>query len=122
MHITPIENQNRPLSSPLQAKYCDSFLSRLRGLMFRRALAREEGLLLVQSHDSRVDSSIHMLFVFMDLGVVWIDSRGKVVDAVLARAWHLMYAPREAARYVLEIHPERLKEFHIGDQVGFSNG
>jgi uncharacterized membrane protein (UPF0127 family) len=80
MKTVNIENKNQPLCSPLQAIYCDSFLCRLRGLMFRSHLAPEEGLLLVQPRDSRLDSAIHMLFVFMDLAVIWINSGNLVQD------------------------------------------
>jgi uncharacterized membrane protein (UPF0127 family) len=116
-----IENKNKALPSPLQAPYCDSFLCRLRGLMFRSKLARGEGLLLVEARDSRLDTSIHMFFVFMDLAVIWINSEGTVVDKILARAWRPFYAPRQPARFILEIHPDRLSEFTIGDHVEFKN-
>ncbi|MCX7609270.1 MAG: DUF192 domain-containing protein [Anaerolineales bacterium] len=87
--------------------------------MFCSTLGIEQGLLLVQPRDSRLDSAIHMLFVFMDLGIVWINSERKVVDAVLAHSWQPMYLPRSAARYILEIHPSRLGEFQVGDRVEF---
>lgn len=119
MRTIQIENNNRPLSSPIHAIYCDSFLCRLRGLMFRSNLAQGEGLLLVEGRDSRLETSIHMFFVFMDLAVIWINSTYSVADIVLARAWHPAYAPRLPARYILEIHPSRLDEFKIGDQVKF---
>ena len=116
-----IENKNTPLPAPLQAIYCDSFICRLRGLMGRSSLAPAEGLLLVEARDSRVDTSIHMLFVYMDLAVIWINSGYSVVDTILARSWRPVYAPRQPARYILEIHPSRLNEFTIGDQVEFQN-
>ena len=87
--------------------------------MFRRRLDHEEGILLVQEKESRIDSAIHMLAVFTDLAVFWIDSDGVVVDKVIARAWQLMYIPRVDSRYVLEIHPDRLKDFEIGEKVEF---
>jgi uncharacterized membrane protein (UPF0127 family) len=87
--------------------------------MFRNSLGREEGLLLVQRRESRRDSSIHMLFVGMDLGVVWLDNSQIVVDKVFAESWKPFFSPREPARYILEIHPDRLDEFEIGDEVGF---
>jgi uncharacterized membrane protein (UPF0127 family) len=121
MKTIRIENKRLPLASSLHAIYCDSFLCRLRGLMFRSSLPQEEGLLLVEGHDSRIDTSIHMLFVFMDLAVIWINSNNSVVDVVLARSWRPVYLPRQAARYILEIHPDRLNEFKIGDQVEFQN-
>jgi hypothetical protein len=121
MHTIQLVNINQPLSTPIHALYCDSFLCRLRGLMFRSSLAQEQGLLLVEARDSRLDTAIHMLFVFMDLAVIWINSEKVVVDTVLARTWRPAYAPRQPARYILEIHPDRLGEFKIGDQLEFQN-
>ncbi len=121
MKTIQLENKNQPLPSPLHALYCDSFLCRLRGLMFRSRLAPEKGLLLVEARDGRLDTAIHMLFVFMDLAVIWINSEKVVVDIVLARAWRPAYAPRQPARYILEIHPDRLDEFRIGDRIEFQN-
>ena len=89
--------------------------------MFRSSLEHNEGLLLVEARDSRLDTSIHMLFVYMDLAVIWINSQNEVVDIVLARSWRPAYAPRQAARYILEIHPDRLNEFKIGDLVEFQD-
>jgi uncharacterized membrane protein (UPF0127 family) len=114
-----IENVDQPLRKPLSAVYCNSFLCKFRGLMFRSHLDGGEGLLLVEGRDNRVDTSIHMLFVFMDLAVVWINSRNVVADIVLARAWRPFYAPRQPARYILEIHPDRIGEFKIGDRIEF---
>ena len=121
MQTIQLENKNQPLPAPLHARYCDSFLCRLRGLMFRSSLAVDAGLLLVETRDSRIDTSIHMLFVFMDLAVVWINSEKIVVDTVLARAWRPAYAPSQPARYILEIHPSRLNEFKVGDHIEFLN-
>ena len=78
-----------------------------------------QGLLLVQGRDSRLDTSIHMLFVWMDLAVVWINSAGEVVDVRLARSWRPAYLPGRPARYVLELAAVHLNDFEIGDQLSF---
>jgi uncharacterized protein len=121
MNTIHLVNINHPLPTPLQVLYCDSYFCRLRGQMFRSSLAPDKGLLLVESRESRLETAIHMLFVFMDLAVIWINSEKVVVDTVLARAWRPAYAPHLPARYILEIHPARLNEFKIGDQVEFQN-
>ncbi len=112
-----IHNLNKPDVKPIQAGYAVSFWSRLRGLTFRHELAEGEGILLVESKDSRMDTSIHMLMVFMDLGVVWINNDCQVVDTVLAKSWRPAYFPKQPARYVLEVNPHRLKDYQIGDRV-----
>lgn len=116
-----IENTNRGIVGPLRIKYCDTFLTQLRGFTLRPRLSRDEGLLLVGKRDSRLDSSIHMLFVSFDLAVVWINSDMQVTDKVLARSWRPAYFSKYPAKYVLEVHPERWDEFQIGDVVQFQN-
>ncbi len=116
-----IHNLNKPEVKPIQAGYAVSFWRRLRGLTFRGELPVSEGLLLVESKDSRMDTSIHMLMVFMDLGVVWINNDCQVVDTVLAKSWRPAYFPKQPARYVLEINPRRLKDYEVGDRVRFED-
>ena len=117
-----IRNLNQPDLSPARVKYCDSFLCRLRGLMFRSRLEPDDGLLLVQGQrDSRVETSIHMLFVPFDLDVVWINTEMTVVDKIIAKAWRPAYFPAAPARYILEIHPRRWDDYQIGDKVEFQN-
>lgn len=117
MKYVEIHNQTRPQQKPLRAGFCATFICRLRGLMFRRHLAIDESLLLVQARDSVVDASIHMMFVFFNLAVVWINNAGEVVDVRLARQWQPAYLPQKPARFVLEMHASRIGEFQIGDQV-----
>jgi uncharacterized membrane protein (UPF0127 family) len=116
-----VNNLKQSLAQPACVGYCDSFLCRLRGLMFRSRLALDEGLLLVQSRDSRLDSSIHMFFVPFDLAVFWINSKMEVVDKVIAKSWRPAYFPKAEAKYVLEIHPDRFNNYNIGDRVEFKN-
>lgn len=89
--------------------------------MFRPRLNPDEGLLLVEKRDSRLEASIHMLFVPFDLAVFWINSEMKVVDKVIAKSWQPAYIPKEHARYILEIHPERWEDYGIGDTVEFQD-
>ena len=113
-----VRNLNQQDRSPARVKYCDSFLCRLRGLMFRKRLEPDDGLLLVQGkRDSRIDTSIHMLFVPFDLTVVWINTDMTVVDKIIAKAWRPAYAPAKPACFILEIHPERWDDYQVGDKV-----
>jgi len=119
MRIIEIKNQSRPLAAPLRVDYCDSFVAKLRGLAWRRALAAERGILLVNARESRVNSAIHMLGMFFDLSIVWLDAEKRVVDARRARRWRSIFVPRKPAQFVIECAVDRLDEFHIGDQIVF---
>jgi uncharacterized membrane protein (UPF0127 family) len=116
-----VHNLTRPKVPPITAHYCDSFFCRLRGLMFRRSIPQNWGLLLVQGSDSRLDAAIHMLAMWIDLGIVWINSKGMVVDTRYARRWRPAYLPANPARYILEMNVAHLGDFTVGDQIQFEN-
>jgi len=112
-------NQTSQATTPILAKYCQSFACQLRGLMFTRDLGEDQGLILAQGKDSIINATIHMMFMQIDLAVIWINRDFSVVDTVLAKKWKLAYRPKQAARYVLETGVQHLTEFHIGDKIRF---
>ena len=87
--------------------------------MFRASLNDDEGLVLVEGRESRLDTSIHMLFMFFPIATVWLDSKFCVVDKCLAKPWRLFYAPHKPAQYVIEASPALLEKISIGDEVTF---
>ena len=118
-----IRRRTDPASQPLlgRVRWCASFMSRLRGLMFRSSIQPGEAILMVEGRDSRAAVTIHMFFVPFAIATVWIDSSGKVVDKVVAQPWRPYYAPRAPARYILETHPEFLERVAIGDELVFDD-
>ena len=102
-----------------RVRWASTFTSRLRGFMFRRALAAGEALVMVEPRESQVGTSIHMFFVRFPLGVVWLNQAGVVVDKVEALPWRPYYAPRAPARYILETHPGFLALVELGDTWAF---
>jgi uncharacterized membrane protein (UPF0127 family) len=102
-----------------QVRLCTSFMSRLRGLMFRRTLSPGEALLLDERRDSRAGTTIHMFFVPFAIAAVWIDTSGRVVDKVLALPWRPFYGAQAPARYILETDPAFLDRIAINDEVEF---
>jgi uncharacterized membrane protein (UPF0127 family) len=119
MKYIRITNQTNQKSVPIIAGYCQSFLCQLRGLMFTKSLPENHGLLLVQSSESKLSSSIHMMFMWMDLAVIWINNDYTVVDLVLARRWRLAYYPKKPAKHILETSVSHLHDFNLGDKVHF---
>lgn len=107
-----IYNHSRGGEFVVRAKWCASFLCRLRGLTFRRMLPEGTGLILVNS------TTIHMLGVFLPLGVVWIDESKKVVDCTVAHPWRI-YTPQAPARFVLEGLPEIAEKVRVGETLEF---
>lgn len=72
---------------------------------------------MVQPVEDRINAAIHMFFMNFDIAVIWMDHNWRVVDAQYARKWRPAYSPASAAKYVLEIHPSRLNDFQVNDQI-----
>jgi uncharacterized protein len=102
-----------------RARLCSSFWSKLRGLMFRRTLPEGEGLIFVYGRESKMNASIHMLFMAFPIATVWLDKDHRVVDKTLAKPWRLAYAPRLPAQYVIEARPGLLERVTVGDHLTF---
>jgi uncharacterized membrane protein (UPF0127 family) len=117
-HWVRVINHSQDGQDLIEALWCQSYLCRLRGLMFRRKLQAGRGLLLVDARESVSGAAIHMWAVFMDLGVVWIDHAMRVVDCAIAKPWRI-YFPSAPARFVLEGPPEILEHVTIGDTLEF---
>ena len=85
---------------------CKSLWSKAWGFMF--SLSRKKSKLFIFDNEQNV--GIHMLFVFMSLFVVWLDSRKRVVDFRLMIPFLSYYNNR--AKYVIEL-PFNLKNARI---------
>ena len=116
-----LQNTSRRLTHPLKVRYCTSFWSKFRGLMLQPNLTLNSGALLVEDKDSRMNASIHMLFMRFDIAAVWINNDFKVVDVQVARRWRLAYLPAQPARYILEAHVSQASNFRVGDQITISH-
>ena len=77
MTVRNVTVKNRASGELLLAKvrWCASYWSRLRGLMFKRRLDEGEALVLVEAHDSRTATAIHMFFVPFAIAAIWINDQ-----------------------------------------------
>ena len=82
---------------PYTVQRADTFLTRLRGLMFRRTPLQQEGLLIAPCN------SIHMCFMTFSIDVVFLDNDHKIVKLVNdLKPWRFLF-PVKGARAVLEL-------------------
>lgn len=116
-----VQNISRTLPHPLRVRYCADFWTKFRGLMMVDQISVNGGALLVEDKDSRVNASIHMLFMRFDIAAIWINGENKVVDVQIAKRWRLAYLPAQPARYILETHVTQANNFKIGDQITISH-
>ncbi|MHB8625398.1 MAG: DUF192 domain-containing protein [Aggregatilineales bacterium] len=102
-----------------RAEWRANYWGHLTGLMFRRHLPDDEGLLFAYGRESVLETAIHMLFMFFPIATVWLDKNGVVVDKTLAKPWRLSYAPRKPAQFFIEARPLVLDRVAIGDPLRF---
>jgi uncharacterized membrane protein (UPF0127 family) len=98
---------------------CDTFWSRLGGLMFRPAIGADEAWVFCHRRESISDTSIHMFFVFFPIAVVWLDAHRCVVDKALARPFRPYYASQVPAQYFVEGAPALLNLAEVGDELSW---
>jgi uncharacterized membrane protein (UPF0127 family) len=102
-----------------KAQLCVSFWCHFRGLQLVPRLPDDEGLLFVTAFEGRSHTAIHMFFMRFDIGVIWLNAAGTVVDKKLAKVWRPAYAPAAPARYFIEANPTILDRVQVGDHLRF---
>ncbi len=116
MKTVELKNPTDP-STVARLEYCDTFGSKLRGLMFRKALDPDRGIVIVEDRESRMNTAIHMFFMNFDITVLWLNKDLIIVDKVLAKKWRPMYFPQKKAKYVVELHESKFADFEVGQQL-----
>ena len=74
---------------------------------------------MVDKSESKIGAGVTMLFCFTDLGVVWVNANGEIVDIALAKPWRPSYTPKAPAQYVVETDPTQLEHISVGDHLRF---
>ena len=73
----------------------------MRGLMFQ--LTPKDGAVLVAPSVGRAGASIHMLFVFFPLQIIWLDKDKKIVDFKRISPFSIHHSPKYPAKFVVEL-------------------
>jgi len=101
-----------------KVKLYNNILLKFKGLMFSRKLKHLEGILLVSNNESILQTSIHMLFVFYPIDVLWLNKDFKVVDKKESvKPFTINIKPKFKAKYVLELPVNSVKSVKIGETL-----
>ncbi len=87
----------------VKAELAESFWKKAVGMMFRKSLSRNSGMLFPFSYDSY--HAIWMLGMIFPIDILWLSSEKKVVGmSEKAQPWSPdIFYPRQRVRYVLEL-------------------
>jgi uncharacterized protein len=117
--IRMIKNQTRKKILTTKTKNCKTILSKAKGLMFTRKKTGE-GLIFAFNTERRW--SIHMLFVFYPIDVLWLDKNKKVVDLrQKLKPFILSAKPKKESSYIIELPAGTINKTKtkIGDKISF---
>jgi len=105
----------------LVAEIADDDFTRQKGLMFRKSLPENEGMLFVFDEEDRY--SFWMKNMFIPLGIIWISKDKRIVD-IMADLKPCVdtcdnLIPKEKVKYVLEVNSGFVNKYklNLGDQV-----
>jgi hypothetical protein len=100
-----------------RARVAGNFFSRALGLMFKKELAEDEGL-LIEFSPSFSSRSIHSFFMRFPIDLVFISRDKRAVDLKTLEPWRV-YSPSEECQWVLEVNKGAAKAVEIGDVIEF---
>lgn len=105
-----------------KTRLANSFSEKFKGLMFERKERFDYGLIFDFGREATWEVSIHMLFVFFPIDLVYLNEQKKIVDIKLGiKPWALNYTPQKPARYLAELPAGIAQAVRLGDQLEWEN-
>ncbi len=92
---------------------------RMKGLMFEDIRKFNYALIFEFPSESRVGCSIHMIFVFFPIDIVFLNKNKEVVDKITLNPFTPNYTPKKAAKYVIELPNGNAKKIKIGSKISW---
>jgi len=98
-------------------KHAKTTWQRTKGLMFEDKKKFDYALIFDFPIESKIGTSLHMIFVFFPIDVLFLNKEKKVVDKVTLPPFQPNYTPRKAAKYVIEMPQGKAKTVKIGNKI-----
>ncbi len=98
-------------------KHANTTWQRTKGLMFEDKKKFDYALIFEFPIESKLGASLHMIFVFFPINVLFLNKEKKVVDKVTLPPFQPNYTPKKAAKYVIEMPQGKAKNVKIGSTI-----
>lgn len=103
-----------------KVKYYNSFFSKAKGLMFTKPLKKRQAIVLEAKKEGISETTIHMLFVFYSIDIIWLNSNKEVVEIKESASPFIPWiAPKKAAKYIIELKKGAARQIKLGDNLDF---
>ena len=100
-----------------KVKHAKTAWQRTKGLMFEDKKKFDYALVFEFPRESKIGTSLHMIFVFFPIDVLFLDKDKKVVDKVTLPPFQPNYTPKKAAKYVVEMPEGKAKKVRAGSTI-----
>jgi hypothetical protein len=88
---------------------------KMKGLMFEDVKKFDYALVFHLPRESKAEATIHMVFVFFPIDVIYLDKEKKVVDiAKNVQPFTLGYTPKKPAKFFVELPAGLSKGIKLG--------
>ncbi len=113
---TPVKYTNVKVgNTEIRAEIADNPINRAKGLMFRKSLPENKGMLFVFNEENY--HGFWMMNMSFPIDIIWINKEKKVVDITKnAQPCKIIcpsYRPKEKAMYVLEVNANFTEEHKV---------
>ena len=102
-----------------KVRVADTSFKRFKGLMLERGKNFDYALVFLLPRETRAGASLHMLFVFFPIDVLFLDAGKKVVDKATLHPWALNYTPKKAAKFIVELPAGKASQVKLGEKIGW---
>lgn len=118
MNSMPLFNRSTGEKLVDRVRVAKGLWAQFQGLMFERPSRFDYALVFPLPFESRVGASVHMLFVFFSLDLVFLDKAKRVVDKKENfKPFSLNYTPKKPARYFIELPAGLGQGIRLGDEL-----
>ncbi len=101
-----------------KVRIADTSWKRLRGLMFENQALFDYALVFNLPRESVLQATIHMLFVFFPIDVVFLDKNRKVVDVIKSLLpFTPSCSPKKPAKFLIELPAGKANGIKEGDEL-----
>lgn len=100
-------------------KFAKTNWQRMKGLMFEDIRKFNYALVFEFPSESKIACSIHMIFVFFPIDILFLNKDKEVVDKVILNPFTPNYTPKKASKYVIELPNGKSKGIKIGSKISW---
>ncbi|MDD4251033.1 MAG: DUF192 domain-containing protein [Candidatus ainarchaeum sp.] len=104
-------------NTKLQVRFANDPWQRLKGLMFEDEKNFNYALLFENPSESKINSAVHMIFVFFPIDIIFLNKTKKVVDKITLLPFTPNYTPKKPAQYFIEMPKGKASKIKIGDKI-----